>query len=117
LDDERERTVTVKVPAERRAWRIAGPSLPFAPTRVTFRIAMFVIVRVVVQEVVDQVDKSLSSINLRLHEVAIMLIKRRAARMRAHCHLELIEFAAHKPALAIVSWRGKEGLPDYYHRH
>jgi hypothetical protein len=37
--------------------------------------------------------------------------------MSAHYHLELIEFAAHKPALATVSWRGREGLADYYHCH
>jgi hypothetical protein len=59
LDDVRGRTITVKVPAERRTWRIAGPSLPLAPTRFTFLIAMFVIVRVVIREAVGQMNKSL----------------------------------------------------------
>lgn len=33
-EDVRERTVMVKVEAESRAWRMEGPSLPLAPTRV-----------------------------------------------------------------------------------
>jgi hypothetical protein len=41
---------------------MAGPSLPLAPMRVTFWIAMFVFVRVVVQEAVDPVNKPLSLI-------------------------------------------------------
>lgn len=44
-----------------------------------------------------------------------MLIKRRAARMSAHYHLELIEFATHKPALATV--RGVRKAFLYYHCH